>query len=108
VYVQVDFAGATASVTLLEADDFRSLKIVAVGPRSDGASFASATAELGRTGDGAEFVYIDVATLERLAGSRAEDERWRVSFAAMLAYAAEHGWVDDSGAVRVHVEWAEQ
>ena len=33
------------------------------------------------------------------------DAGWDEGFAAMLAYAASEGWIDDDGAVRAHVEW---
>jgi hypothetical protein len=49
-------------------------------------------------------VWISPEEIERLAGERAQDPSWRQGFERMLAYAREHGWVDERGFVRAHVE----
>jgi hypothetical protein len=51
-----------------------------------------------------EHVTIAVGTLRDLAGDTARDPEWAQGFAGMIAYATSKGWVDDAGAVRMHVE----
>jgi hypothetical protein len=45
--------------------------------------------------------WVAPATLERLGP---DDPEWRRGLAGMLVYAAEHGWTDERGQVRVHLE----
>ena len=72
------------AVALEEPDDFTSLKVVLRG---------------------AAHVFISPAELQRLAGNRAADPVWEGRFQEMIQYAAAHGWTDDDGAVRAHIEW---
>jgi hypothetical protein len=77
---------ADLTVTELRgADDFAAFKVVASRP---------------------SHVWISPAEIERLAGDWAADPSWREGLERMLAYAREHGWVDERGAVRAHVEWS--
>lgn len=82
--IDVDLSALPPVVTLLEPDDFRGFKVVVRA---------------------AEHAAVPVAVLEDLAGpDRAADPAWRAGLEAMLAYAAEHGWVLADGAIRAHVE----
>lgn len=86
---------------LLEPHNFRALHL-----QTDGSEEATAAiAGLGRLADD-EHVFIPTETLVTLAGPAAAGPDWRSGFDAMIAYAAKHGWVDDQGAVRLHIERA--
>jgi hypothetical protein len=77
-----------ASLTLTELrdpTDFGSLKVVASQP---------------------SHVWVTREDLASLAGGVADDPAWREGLEKMFEYAASHGWLDENGAVRAHVEWA--
>lgn len=80
----MELDGALALVAMRDAETFTSLKVVARR---------------------AEHVWVSREELIRLAGEHARDTEWQARLDGMLAYAASHGWVNDKGAVRVHVEW---
>jgi hypothetical protein len=84
---------------VIEADDFSTLHLQADG--SDEAT--TAIARLGRRAD-SEHVFIPVTTLVTLAGPASDQPGWRGGFDAMIGYARKRGWVDDEGAVRLHIE----
>ncbi|MFZ0043360.1 MAG: hypothetical protein WAK93_18770, partial [Solirubrobacteraceae bacterium] len=52
-----------------------------------------------------EHAWFAPAAVTQLSGARADSEEWRQGFAALQAYAAEHGYVGDDGSLRAHVEW---
>jgi hypothetical protein len=83
IYIEVDIGSIPPKTTLHDADDLGSLKVVL---RNDGHAFVSP------------------AVIEELAAGRAEDPLWREQLELMLAFAREHGWVNDAGDVRAHVE----
>lgn len=99
--IEVTSEGSNGGTTLRDPDDFKAFAVRVVG---DGPASA-ALAELGRT-DGDDHVYVDPAVLLRLAGERGEEAGWRESLDEMIAFAAKHGWVDDAGFIRAHVERA--
>ncbi len=58
---------------------------------------------LGRLRDDGEHVVVDPVALRALAGAAATDE-WDEGFAAMCAYAAGKGWVEDDGGIVAHID----
>lgn len=70
---------------LREPGDFGSLKVVASQP---------------------SHVWVTREELAGLAGERAEDPSWQEGLEKMFDYAASHGWLNEDGAVRAHVEWS--
>ncbi|MEL7208930.1 MAG: hypothetical protein AAGK32_11995 [Actinomycetota bacterium] len=51
--------------------------------------------------------WIEPEAVARLAGERAGDEDWQAGLAAMVAYAAEKGFLSETGEIRAHVEWVQ-
>jgi hypothetical protein len=103
--VVVDLTSAPPGVSLAEPEDLGSFKVLALSPAPDPDGLAGA---LGGVGTMAEdgHAFIDVDTVRRLAGARAEDPAWSEGFGKMLAYAGSKGWMDPSGtAIQAHVEW---
>jgi hypothetical protein len=88
----VMFDGGTPR--LMDSDNFRALKVVVA---------AGETPALDRVGrvDG-DHVWLERAWLE--ANGRPDDPAWVNGFAGMAAYARKSGWVDDTGAIRAHIE----
>lgn len=62
-------------------------------------------AGLGRA-QGLSHVFVPVSRIRDLAGSVALDVTWNEEFTRMIEFASDHGWVDATGALRAHVEWA--
>jgi hypothetical protein len=83
MYFEIDLSAVPPVVTLQDPDNFRGFKVVVKG---------------------AEHAYVSREALEQLAGERAQDPTWQADLEKMLAYAGEHGWVREDGAVRAHVE----
>lgn len=58
-------------------------------------------------------VHVPADAVRRLAAEaaaqegRSLDPGWENGFAAMVEYAAEHGWTAEDGSIRAHVEWGE-
>jgi hypothetical protein len=88
---------------LRDADNFREFKVTADGER-DADRLAAAITPIGRM-DGLDHVWLKPDGVAALSGARPSDPAWEKSFAGMLEHAAGHGWVDERGAVRAHVEW---
>jgi hypothetical protein len=103
VYIHVDLSAPPASPQLRDPDTFTEFKVVVANADDHRDAVWSAAARVGRVGD-AEHVFVDAGILERLAGGRVQDEAWRRGFTAMIAFAEEHGWIGEEGAVRAHVE----
>lgn len=57
-------------------------------------------------GDGGRHVWLDIAELKaRGAATVADAVTWGAGFDGMIAFAAQHGWVNEAGdTVRAHVE----
>lgn len=101
MFVRVDESGAEPAVRLEEPDDFTAFAVAA--PDRD--LLAAAVDSFGRLADDGDHVFVRVDALRELAGVRAGDPTWLASLEQMLAFAGEHGWLDEHGAVRAHVEW---
>ena len=81
--LQIDVSTAPPQTRLLESEDLKSFKAeVTVGSH----------------------LWVAPTELERLGPADAE---WKQGLEAMIAFAAEHGWTDDEGRVRAHVELVE-
>jgi hypothetical protein len=87
MYFEIDLTSVPPIVALREPDDFKSFKVVLRGE---------------------DHAHVDPEEIARFAAPRSEDPAWQEGMAKMLAFAADHGWVRDDGAVRAHVEWPER
>jgi hypothetical protein len=102
--IEIDLRHAAPALTLCDPDDFGAFKIVGRGPATDTERRVRALERLGRvTPDG--HVFVSAETLVTMAGDHAREPHWLTSLEAMHAYAREHGWTDDTGAIRGHVQW---
>jgi hypothetical protein len=99
--VRIDTRNVPAVITLDEPDTFTAFHVAVRG--DDDAALAAAVATVGSMAD-PEHVLIDRAALEGLAGDHAQEPDWQQSLSSMLQYAASKGWVDDTGAIRAHIE----
>ena len=99
--ISIDATTDPPTTELLQADDFGGFAVAVAG--GEDAAVDTALDALGARAD-ASHVFVEPALIEDLAGERAGDPAWRESLAAMLRFAAEHGWVDAAGRVRAHVE----
>jgi hypothetical protein len=79
---------------LEDIDNFRALKVVLTAGELPPLDL------VGRV-DG-DYVWLDRAWLE--THGRPADPDWTQAFVGMIGYAEKSGWVDDSGAIRAHIE----
>ena len=92
---------AEAHVT--DPENFRELSVESTMVGTEDAGRALTDAGLGDLAD-TEHAWLDIARLRELSRTGAAD--WDESFAAMIAFAARQGWVDDTGStVRAHCVW---
>lgn len=90
---------ADAEPTVVDADRFDRLHAVAAGPLD-----AMRLGDAARAA-GADHVWLDVAWLRAAAAAATTDVDLDARFDAMLAVAAEHGWLDATAtSVRAHLE----
>ena len=101
--LQVDMSAEPATLSLVEPEDLKSLKVAVRGPGTE-AELAAALAPVGRLAPGGADAFLDVDLLAGLAGELAADPRWRAAYGEMVAYAGGKGWVDADGRVQAHVE----
>ena len=89
--------------TLLDAENFQTLKLVLhTAPQTDG----EMPGAVGRLGDWVgSHMFVQPDVIRSLAGRHAENLRWQKQFDVMMAYAMSSGWVDDRGAVRIHIDY---
>lgn len=84
---------------LLSPEDFRRFSVIAERAAQ------TELAALGRVeGD---HVWIAPAKVGQLAGASRTAE-WDNAFTGMIGFAAKHGWVDEAGHVRAHIEYADR
>lgn len=98
--MQVHISNA-GTITLREAARFHALEVL-VDPQPP-ETLAPAIARLGRR-EGEQHVRMAPSVLRFLSGHAGQAE-WEAGFAAMLAGAARHGWVNEQGEVRAHLVW---
>ena len=88
---------ASGQATLEDADNFKAFKVV-IAPAAPSAAFAA----IGRRDGG--HVWVNPAWLK--TNGRPEDPTWLAGLEKMLGFAKGAGWLDETGAVRAHVEAA--
>ncbi len=120
----VDLADATVSVWLPDEFERLSVRVLPGAPAGGGGPGGGAAPEgdagggalgalaaalsvhdLGTVDPGGE-AHLEPASLRSLAGGDGPDDAWVAGFDAMVAGAVEHGWVDEDGCLRAHVDWA--
>ena len=88
-------------VTLEDENNFGEFHVAVDG------DVAAAVAALGGRAHPSErdnHLWMDIALVRELAGDAA-DTAWEERFEAMLAFAADHGWIDDAGnRVEAHIQ----
>ena len=98
--VEIDLRGERAEARLVDAEDFKSFKVVL---RDAKPSLGERLAPVG-VARVDEHAWVRVEALRRLAGPGATPA-WEESLASMLEFARSRGWVDDeTDSVRAHVE----
>ena len=104
MFILIESAGDSTAMTLEEPNDFRAFKVV-ISPKAEGV----ADQALARLGQPAlpEHVFVARAAVETLADpAHREDPAWQAGLTAMADYAEKHGWTDDAGRIRAHIERA--
>ncbi|WP_051792207.1 hypothetical protein [Amycolatopsis jejuensis] len=96
--IEVSGSGA---VSIADARDLKRLSVQA--PRMAVDALAAALGPLGAPDGDGEHVFLDPAQLRTRSGIA--DPEWEKQFAGMIEYASGHGWTDDLGRVRAHVEY---
>jgi len=86
---------ASGAATLEDADNFKAFKVVTAADAP-----AAAFAAIGRRDGG--HVWVDAAWLK--TNGRPEDAAWLAGLEKMLGFAKGAGWLDETGAVRAHLE----
>ncbi|WP_374633615.1 hypothetical protein [Ferrovibrio sp.] len=99
--MQIRVASGQAA-ELLSPEDFRRFSVLA--ERRDRKEPEAELAALGRR-DG-EHVWIDPERIGQMAGA-ARTAAWDAQFKGMIGFAAKHGWVDEAGHVRAHIEYSD-
>ncbi|GAA4482639.1 hypothetical protein GCM10023094_32980 [Rhodococcus olei] len=94
----------SGDVSVSNPDDFRAFA-VAVEDSTAAATFSAAAASIGGATEDGGHVYVAPDRLVALVDAqRGVDPDWTSGFHGMVAYAESHGWVDDRGWIRAHVE----
>ena len=83
--------------------DFAAFKVVGAGVGLT-APLCAALAEIGRIGADERHVWIDREWLHAAGPQTAE---WAAGLSQMIESAVIHGWTDEAGAVRAHLEFTE-
>jgi hypothetical protein len=102
MYLHVDAMAVPATVQLVEPNDFTSFAVVVTGPPNRVTEVAAALAPLGTVDADGGHAHLRP---EAVRGLTDADDTWDAGFGTMVDYARTHGWVDDDGRVRAHVEW---
>jgi hypothetical protein len=95
---------AATTVTLEDASNFRSFKVVVAQPTMDLETVRGALSGI------ATLLDRDTAWVSELAlrswREVASDAAWQEALTAMIAKARPHGWIDDANkTIKAHVEW---
>ena len=102
--VNVDLRSASPTVSVEDAADLKSLKLVAYADQREPARLGTVLASIDSGTDGDDAL-LDIDALKRLSGAAADDPRWRAAFDQMVTYAASKGWVGPGATLRAHCEW---
>jgi hypothetical protein len=101
MFVQV---AAAAKVTLEDAENFRSFKVVVTLPQADEAIVRDALSDIATLPDQTTAWVFERALREWPGHS--DDAEWQASLTAMIAKAKPYGWVDEANrSIKAHVEW---
>jgi hypothetical protein len=98
---------AQGGATVLEPTNFKSFKVVAHG-LSDPVALRDALVALGLPEEEGQHVFVSREWLESNAGEVAGSDSWKEGLTAMVEVAGRHGWVDEAGRIRAHVERSEE
>ena len=60
--------------------------------------------EIGQPSGDGDHVFVEQAWIKDQAGEYSLESEWLQSFAAMISYALQKGWMDSDGRIRAHVE----
>jgi hypothetical protein len=94
---------AAGQVTFEDCDDFRTFKVVVRLPPEPLDEVRAALANIALLPD-RDTAWVLQDALRRWPGIG--DPAWQEKFAAMIAKARPHGWIDDTnGTIKAHVEW---
>lgn len=85
MFIEVDLGTVPPALALRETDDFKMFKVVVRD---------------------ADHVWVDLDQITALAAECADEPGWRDGLDGMVGYAKEHGYIDDHGRMRGHVERA--
>jgi flavin reductase (DIM6/NTAB) family NADH-FMN oxidoreductase RutF len=102
--IEAVLAGSKPRPRLRDEDDFQRFNVVAKAPVPDVDALRHALAGLAVVVDD-EHVLVRPEAVSGLAGP--QPDAWRRSFAAMVQAAQAHGWIDETGSIRAHVDWEE-
>jgi hypothetical protein len=95
---------AAAKVTLEDAENFRSFKVVVTLPQADEAIVRDALSDIATLPDQTTAWVFERALREWPGHS--DDAEWQASLTAMIAKAKPYGWVDEANrSIKAHVEW---
>jgi hypothetical protein len=96
---------AAAKVTLEDAKNFRSFKVVVTLPQADEATVRGALSGIATLPDKTAAWVSERALREWPA--HAGDAEWQAALTAMIEKAKPYGWIDEANKlIRAHVEWA--
>jgi len=95
---------AVTKVTLEDAKNFRSFKIVVALPHADEATVRGALSGIATLPDKTAAWVFERAL--RQWPEHADDTEWQASLTAMIEKAKPYGWIDEANrSIRAHVEW---
>src|SRR4051812_34258445 len=91
-------------VTLEDASNFRSFKVMVVMPSAELGMVRGALAKIAALPD-RETAWVSEQALRSWQG-HADDPAWQEALSRMIEKARPYGWVDDANkAIKAHVEW---
>lgn len=101
--MQITITAEPLAAALADVDNLRGLSVQA-GSASD-AQVGEALAASGLGSFDGEHAWLSIDAIREAGSAQSTDPAWAEQWAGTVAYAADHGWVDESGAnVRAHVE----
>jgi predicted transcriptional regulator len=96
---------AATTVTLEDANNFRSFKVVVAQPNLELETVRRALSGIATLPD-RDTAWVSEQAL-RSWPEVAHDAAWQDALTAMIAKARPHGWIDDTNkTIKAHVEWA--
>jgi len=102
--IDVVMKDSRAEIGLTGVDDFTRFSVRVVGKNADLPALRALCPALGHADEMGD-VFVARSGLIELAGPTAEGPMWLSSLASVIAFAPSQGWTDQTGAIRVHVEY---